>query len=538
MTAPRKKKLPGKKGSKQTPKESADKEKETGKYIKSETSNLQSQGAIKKRIRYRQKSLQNKIPDESDEDEDDENERANNKHKKLTRTRSITDNYTGFSKSIQKDSDNSDKEDILVDPEVVQKVVVPTETNIVTVSNTQKPTDSPVSIFVKTTRKLFTPIGERSAQTQESSPAPNSPKTEHTKTTSPESDKTTVISTKEVPSATVSRLPPLPASPTPQRKLSKDISPNIRIMLARYNQKISEQEATSVKSGGSSGSNSPVAWRSPIAERRVKAQTERYQQEVEKLSPLIGVRKEVQKSASVGILHPGNKQVTVIKEPERQVQKGLSKSSSESVITSNENKPMEKEKKKEELKLSIYKPDDSASPSKPSPQLRSRKLQKAKEDFLNSGCSSAPVTSQTKDDSSIKFPTRNRLSQISVGSESSCDSSTYEGLLIKSASAGMINIDADTYRKIDPEIHREGYVSLPRNCMKPKQGFLGNIASKFRKIKMRRGRDRNANKMNTISALCRQSLVVDINKSSAEEIHQQGQRRRSNEEAKESYKTY
>lgn len=84
--------------------------------------------------------------------------------------------------------------------------------------------------------------------------------------------------------------------------------------------------------------------------------------------------------------------------------------------------------------------------------------------------------------------------------------------LMKSASAGMINVDPDTYKKIDPELHEEGYVSLPRNSSLPRQSnkfAFSNIASKFRKVKMRKTKNKDR-KFNTISALCRQSLVVDI----------------------------
>lgn len=421
---------------------------ETVKYMKSDNV-TSSQGAIKKRLRHKQKSMQSKVEDESDEDERNE-EKKSSKHKKLSRAKSVP-------------------EDVVVDPALVEKVVVPTESNYVTVSDIEKPPDSPVTIFVKTTRKLFTPIVERSIENKSAEQKEE-------------------------------RLPPLPASPTPQRKFSKEISPNIRIMLQRYNQKLSEQDSSGVKSGGSSGSNSPVAWRSPVSERRVKAQTEKYQ---EKLSPLLGSRKvEVQKSASAGIL----KQITThhIKTNFEIPETRLSKSSSTGVISGNEAiKP--EGKKANSLKLTIHK----ALATQTSPENRYKRIQKAKEEFLNFGSSSAPVSIETRP----KFPIRNRFSQISVESESSCDSSACcEGLLIKSASAGMINIDADAYRKIDPEVHREGYVSLPRNCKKHKQGFLGNIASKFRKMRMRR-KERDPSKMAAVSALCRQSLVVDIHKS-------------------------
>lgn len=83
---------------------------------------------------------------------------------------------------------------------------------------------------------------------------------------------------------------------------------------------------------------------------------------------------------------------------------------------------------------------------------------------------------------------------------------------MKSVSAGMINVDPDTYKQIDPEFHGGGYVSLPRNSSLPKttsKFAFSNLASKFRKVKMRRGKDKDKT-FSTISALCRQSLVVDI----------------------------
>lgn len=39
----------------------------------------------------------------------------------------------------------------------------------------------------------------------------------------------------------------------------RDVSPNIKMIIAKYNQNVE---------GGSSGSNSPVAWRSPVFEKK------------------------------------------------------------------------------------------------------------------------------------------------------------------------------------------------------------------------------------------------------------------------------
>lgn len=133
---------------------------------------------------------------------------------------------------------------------------------------------------------------------------------------------------------------------------------------------------------------------------------------------------------------------------------------------------------------------------------RQKKIQKAKQEFLN-----------FDKPQETKAPPPNRFSQISVDSGSSFGSAC-AGLLVKSASVGMINIDAETYRQFDPEIHGGGYVSLPRNTKKQKTNggkfAFSSIANKFRKVKMRKGKEKNSAEMNTISTLCRQSLVVDI----------------------------
>ncbi|XP_044262996.1 uncharacterized protein LOC123010292 isoform X2 [Tribolium madens] len=442
LTAPRRKFSNGKK---KTVKKTTSIESNAGSegrlYVKSDTCNTQSQGAIKKRIRYRQKSQQNRNFTDTD---DEEEEMQKNTHKKLTRTRSVSESST-----------------------TMNKEQIPTQTNFLNISSLNeetKPSDSPVTVFVKTTRKLFTPLVE-SGLSREFDEAPPEAKNQD-------------ISRER----SLTQLPPLPTSvsPAPQRKLLKDISPSIKIMMDKYNQKISESPST--KSGKSSGSASPVAWRSPIAERRVKAQTERYQEELKKASP-------VQKSASASFLH---RQVTMPKS----ASSCISKSSSVATFARNE----------------------EVDAKRLSTELRLQKLQKAKEEFLNAGPASTPSQSEEP----IKFPTRNRLSQISVDSESSYESAC--GALIKSASAGMINVDALVYKQIDPEIHGGGYVSLPRNTNKQK-GLLGgkfgfsNIASKFRKVKMRRGKD--AGKMNTVSTLCRQSLVVDIQPQLAEQKNEE-----------------
>lgn len=178
----------------------------------------------------------------------------------------------------------------------LQDVVIPTESNLIPVRNENRAiSESPLTVFVKTTRKLFTPIGEAHLGVDAKiSPKIDSP----TIVVEPDFDNEIAKKKLEPQNESerknevnhqeqASQLPPLPASPIPQRKVFKEISPSIRLMLAKYNQKISEQDNKSIKSGNSSGSNSPL-WRSPISERRVRCQTERYQEELNKLSPLLG----------------------------------------------------------------------------------------------------------------------------------------------------------------------------------------------------------------------------------------------------------
>lgn len=118
-----------------------------------------------------------------------------------------------------------------------------------------------------------------------------------------------------------------------------------------------------------------------------------------------------------------------------------------------------------------------------------------------------------------------RLSQISCGSETSYEENArdQDGHLMKSASVGMINLEREAYDKFNRE---KGYESLPRNqsiqdskdhASKSSKFGLSNIASKFRKVRMRKGKQsKNTEKneemerLNTITRLCRQSLLVNL----------------------------
>ena len=457
-----------------------------------------AQGAIKKRHRYRQKGSNNRRLNDSDE----ENVEIREKCKQRKPLRVNVETFDDEAKEIE------------IDPRVIQKVLVPTEPNYVTPTELIQPeiVESPVQVFVKTTRKLFTPLVTSSfALESRKGKVLSSPKVTVTPSYHTSGKEQPVTDeTPQYENITVMHLPPLPTSPSTHKKLTRDISPNIRLMMAKYNQKVQEPPP---HSGGSSGSSSPVAWRSPVVERRVKAQTERYQQEIIKhFSPID--KQEVHKSASMSFFV--NPEDIASKAGTTHV-KSILKSSSTNTLTTQSQASREGTTKDGTLNefhsktgLKVIIPEQF---NVQFPDARTHKLLKAKEEFLKTPVTpiSAPILIAAEE-GEIKFPERNRLSQISVGSESSYDSCTCDGILIKSASAGMINVDVETYRLINPEIHGGGYVSLPRSTKKRKDNLITNITSKFRKVKMRRG-----NKMNVVSALCRQSLVVDINTDGSDE---------------------
>ncbi|XP_052867523.1 uncharacterized protein LOC128273569 [Anopheles cruzii] len=159
------------------------------------------------------------------------------------------------------------------------------------------------SVLVKTKRKIFT--------TLEAGPLPPGellPKvaiSQELESGSGASDRNEAETVATVPygaaeQSRVTNLPPLPQSPGMQRRLhdhhglhqkapNKELSPNIRIMIAKYNQRLSTEKPGT--SPHSSGSCSPVAWRSPVLDRRVRKQTEKYQDAI-----------QLSKSASAGSL--------------------------------------------------------------------------------------------------------------------------------------------------------------------------------------------------------------------------------------------
>ncbi|XP_055596472.1 uncharacterized protein LOC129746666 isoform X2 [Uranotaenia lowii] len=423
----------------------------------------------------------------------------------------------------------------------------------------------------------------------------------------------------------VINLPPLPQSPSTQRRLEsklgppgKELSPNIRLMIAKYNQRLSTER--SGNSPHSSGSCSPVAWRSPVLDRRVKMQTEKYQESIQisksasagslrkslrqleaaqKASEGTGEMKEtakVVKSSSTGAIESGRQKkeenddqldipkMTFLAYDSLRRKDSLSRLEKRDLTPSESGTGRVEVLKKERLykkrtespqglgrgvvrkvpkekytrcrsvpgeqvaiqdcveeKLQVTRKADGkppsprlavrkkstaqdASRSAPTTPLdeqkglvpmsqRALKLRKAKEEFLSS---SAARADQQQEQHQRQQIWNNRISQISMVSTSSADDS----VLMKSASAGMIN--SEPMDRGDESQSENLYESLTRNpsgtgdetpsrntSVHGSRFGLSNLASKLRKVKLRRS-SKDLSKMQTISTLCRQSLMVDI----------------------------
>ncbi|XP_015174882.1 PREDICTED: uncharacterized protein LOC107065561 isoform X2 [Polistes dominula] len=175
-------------------------------------------------------------------------------------------------------------------------------------------------------------------------------------------------------------------------------------------------------------------------------------------------------------------------------------------------------------------------------ESRSSKLQRAKEGFLSRRggplCQStlepmtsvtqnqkgdSPFTNYHKDDLTLNVDNINRddtnwdtaidcpIQTSSVSrSPTLSQNSNSKPELVKSASAGMINVDPDTFDRLATNNNR-GCESLPRTISRrDSDGPLARIVNKLRFSKLIRGKDNESGSMSTISTLCRQSLLIDV----------------------------
>lgn len=481
----------------------------------------------------------------------------------------------------------------------IEQAEIPADDGIVTASQDANVSSSVNNVFVKTKRKIFTPVEDthnnieavigRDIETSSGSDRNESDVKCSDNAVSPvESDKL------------VTNLPPIPQSPGMQRRLEKskllsqkEPSPAIRFMIAKY------ERRNSTGTGTGTGSSSPVAWRSPLMERRIRVQTEKYMGQITKSSSAGNVRKEddrktslssndemphqikgVLKSSSAGVLN-SNKMYATSSVNSSLCRDSLACDSMENIHSAPKKIPTDLALCVDEKRLGCYKKNVDSSGTvrmsastgavrkivakqvqedelyknddnndvpldksvntvpkikrkndgkPPSPRFQHRpmkaflelnirnsnlavrenssstqiahlsdralKLKKAKDEFLNLNrhcyCPGEEIW-------------KNRLSQISAGSESSND----DCVIVKSASVGVM--DKDLKKNI-------GFVSLPRNAIRPSDSAgtvekfgLSTIASKFRKVKLRKN-SKDLPAMKTVTELCRQILEVDISK--------------------------
>ncbi|XP_065073135.1 uncharacterized protein LOC135697409 isoform X2 [Ochlerotatus camptorhynchus] len=517
---------------------------------------------------------------------------------------------------------------------VTEEVLIsPTETCVELLENqgsSSSINNCTANVLVKTKRRIFTTV-EGESSTKNTASVVVSRDVESSST----SDRNDPSELAKVDQKIITNLPPLPQSPSTQRRMdksapTKELSPNIRLMIAKYNQRLSSER--SANSPLSSGSCSPVAWRSPVLDRRVRKQTEKYQESIQlsksasagslrkSLRQLEAAQKahhgpegdeeeesgaiasvKVVKSSSTGMIDSGRKggntgkaedegadhsdspkmsflaydslkrKDTLSRIERREAEdsgsgggrtdtlrkerlykkrtespQGAGKAGARKVprekytrCRSVPGEEMVSDRCQEEKSLRRVdgKPpsprltvrrkftDQDSPRSAPTTPMeedkgmvqmsqRALKLKKAKEEFLQSSSAAARVDQRQQ-------VWNNRISQISMTSANSADDNA---LLMKSASAGVINS-----RTADGEDSQQEslYESLPRSVLsasgvvaddetssrntsvQSSRFGLSNLASKLRKVKLRRS-SKDLSKKPAISRLCRQSLMVDI----------------------------
>lgn len=335
--------------------------------------------------------------------------------------------------------------------------------------------------------------------------------------------------------ANVDKLPP--ASPLSyKRATNKDNNSSIKMMIAHYNKLMSEKPA---KKTGEGNCWTPTLQKSPVLERRSHFELLKSNSETN----------NIRKSRSA-ILSTKNQKLTTKSETptNENLQFGISKSSSTGSIQyrvsvyESENTENVNVKKRNERNTTLennYTNDTKVSsldlisadenycaPSNPiisyviplerntsfenvlsEVKLRNLKLQEAKNKFFNE------YPNRTVEQLFKKAESQQKLDEIDMDLDSE-DKMQFNGercsnienetnfnlTLNKSVSTGAI----------DDRTKMCNLVSNVKSSNKNKFGF-SSIASKFRKVKMRRHKDPE---ISAVSSLCRASLFVDLNKES------------------------
>nr|XP_012221530.1 PREDICTED: uncharacterized protein LOC105671710 isoform X1 [Linepithema humile] len=119
--------------------------------------------------------------------------------------------------------------------------------------------------------------------------------------------------------------------------------------------------------------------------------------------------------------------------------------------------------------------------------------------------------------------------KVDARQEAAMDVATRPESLVKSASAGMINIDPDMFDQLVTA--DRGCESLPRTIAKRRDssGPLAKIVGKLKISRLIRARNTDGNNMSTISTLCRQSLMINMQNDPAD--RRNGERKAENDSA-------
>ncbi|XP_047531830.1 uncharacterized protein LOC125067334 isoform X1 [Vanessa atalanta] len=338
--------------------------------------------------------------------------------------------------------------------------------------------------------------------------------------------------------------PPLPSSPTSQRKpTAKETAPSIRIMIQRYNKKINEEGPPS---GASSGASSP-AWRSPKSERRrppdmpvgVNIRNNPFlEREVQKsasacqlsrrdqtsaeknLVPTEQSQDGVLKSLSANALHPDKSRSFVSPPKIDDCQETENPTAStDTIVPINIDNHIRAEKTDTQLPVLRQQSEsvipnlsrfianspcfferslsavESPAPSREAEAMaiklseRAARIRAARDKFLSS---TTPMRREGTSSASDLRPV-DRSSRISCESDvGDSQDLAQEAALGRSASTGMVNVDREAWQRVAEGPRRE----------RPRSRFsLARLAAKLRR-----------KEESAVSRLCRQSLLVQLRK--------------------------
>lgn len=281
------------------------------------------------------------------------------------------------------------------------------------------------------------------------------------------------------------------------------MSPSIRRMIDIYNLNLEDKSICS-----KSGSTSPL-WLSPVLNRRVRKQSAEYQEKITKSSSSQEITQVLSQDTQTDDEQATVCDIISIEESkcEAQVEDPVVVKEAFHISTGAIPK-----RPKFLVEVSIESDDvvrRRDDPEKPKTPLSERalKIRQAKEAFFRATTTSSPADHENY-----------RLSQISIGSFSTISNSIENVSL--STSAMLTNSDNTENIFVDNASIQTSSITQTtvnsedgQDSSKSSLFGLSTIATKLRKVKLKKG-TKEVQKMNTIPLLCRQSLNVDLFKTS------------------------